>query len=211
VTAGRVRAARVRAGRALTVAVAVALTLSACTSADSSGPDAERSRAADDTTTATTVAGTATCPQLDRAEPREDGLPDLELPCLGDGPSVRLSDLRGVPTVLNVWAAWCTNCDREMPLFADAEQRAGDKLRFLGIHYKASRADALQSEDRFGVPFASVHDEDGDRVASALRVVGPPQTFFITADGRVAGREVGEITSPKMFDRLVDRYLGVEL
>lgn len=200
------------AGRALAASlVALFLTLGACTSSDPSDPDAGRSRGAGEMTATTTVAGTATCPRLDRADPREDGLPDLELPCLGDGPSVRLSDLRGVPTVLNVWAAWCTNCEREMPLFADAERRAGDKLRFLGIHYKASRDDALEAEDRFGVPFASVHDGDGDRVASALRVIGPPQTFFVTADGRVAGREVGEITSRRMFDRLVDRHLGVEL
>ncbi len=207
------RRARGVRGLPAVLGLAALLALGACTS--SAGPDA----GADDTSPARTTtkskaaaAGSESCPRLARAEPRKDGLPDLELPCLGDGPAVRLSDLRGVPTVLNVWAAWCPNCDREMPLFADAEQRAGDAVRFFGIHYKATRAQGLQSEGDFGVPFPSVHDEDGDLTTKALRpLLGPPQTFFITADGRVAGREAGEITSSRQLDQLVKRYLGVDL
>ena len=152
-----------------------------------------------------------TCPQLDRAQPRQDGLPDLELPCLEDGPAVNLADLRGTPTVLNVWAAWCTNCDREMPLFADAMDRAGQRLRFFGVHYKATREQGLASEDDFGVPFPSAHDGDGDLTVARLGAYAPPQTFFVAADGEVVGRKVGEITSQDELDGLVEKYLGVQL
>ena len=126
-----------------------------------------------------------TCPQLDRAQPRDDGLPDLELPCLEDGPSVNLADLRGTPTVLNVWAAWCTNCDREMPLFADAMDRAGDRLRFFGVHYKATRAQGRTSEDDFGVPFPSAHDGDGDLTVARLGAYRAPADLL---RGRRAAR-----------------------
>ena len=160
---------------------------------------------------ATTAAALPPCPRLDRAEPRDDGLPPLELDCLGPGPAVRLSDLRGVPMVLNVWAAWCTNCDREMPLLAEVQERAGDRLRFFGIHYKAARDHGLQSAADFGVTFPSVHDEDGDRVVAKLRAVAPPQTLFVTADGRVAGRKIGEITSAAELESLVHEHLGVRL
>lgn len=149
------------------------------------------------------------CPDLPRAQPVEGGLPPLRLPCLGEGPDVRLSDLRGTPTVLNVWAAWCINCDREMPLFARAVRDYGDAVRFVGVHYKASREAGLTSEDDFGVPFWSVHDEDGDRVARRLRAGAPPQTLFVDADGRVVGRKVGEIRSQREMQDLVERYLGV--
>jgi cytochrome c biogenesis protein CcmG/thiol:disulfide interchange protein DsbE len=152
-----------------------------------------------------------TCPQLDRAQPRDDGLPDLELPCLEDGPAVNLADLRGTPTVLNVWAAWCTNCDREMPLFADAMERAGQRVRFFGVHYKATRDQGLASEDDFGVPFPSAHDGDGDLTVARLGAYAPPQTFFVAADGEVVGRKVGEITSQDELDGLVEKYLGVRL
>jgi cytochrome c biogenesis protein CcmG, thiol:disulfide interchange protein DsbE len=151
------------------------------------------------------------CPRLPAAKPVDGGLPDLTLPCLGGGRSVDLAALRGTPMVLNVWAAWCANCDREMPLFAAAMAQAGDRVRFFGIHYKAAERYGEQSAADFGVPFPSVHDEDGDQVARALRATAPPQTLFVTADGRIAGREVGEIRSQQELDRLVERYLGVAL
>ena len=195
-----------RWSRPASCVLALSLMLTACSS---STTDSETD--IDAVPTSAAVASTEPCPDAEPATPRADGLPDLELPCLGDGPAVRLSDLRGMPMVLNVWAAWCTNCDREMPLFGDAAARAGGKMRFLGVHYKATRAQGLQSVDDFGVPFPSVHDEDGDLVVKELGAFAPPQTFFVTADGRVAGREIGEITSQRELDGLIARYLGVDL
>lgn len=194
-----------RTALAVVATAAVLALLTGCGDAATTGPPRpERS-------TARPVAKPVVpeCPDLPRAEPVDGGLPPLRLPCLGPGPDVRLSDLRGVPTVLNVWAAWCVNCDREMPLFARAVRDYGDAVRFVGIHYKASRDAGLASEDDFGVPFWSVHDEDGDRVARRLRAGAPPQTLFVDAEGRLAGRKVGEIRSQREMRALVERYLGV--
>lgn len=153
-----------------------------------------------------------TCPTLRREPVRPGGLPDLTLPCLGGGHPVRLSDLRGTPTVLNVWAAWCGICDEEMPVLADGMKRAGARVRFFGIHYKAPERYGERSASDFGVAFPSVQDTDGDRTTLALRPLpGPPQTFFYTADGSLAGRHGGAITSRAQLDALVQRYLGVRL
>jgi thiol-disulfide isomerase/thioredoxin len=194
-------------------AVVVALLLSACggTASDGSSAPAATGRAAGQQDGPAASGAPEPCPALDPAEPVEGGLPDLELPCLGDGPAVNLADLRGLPTVVNVWAAWCTNCEREMPLLADAQDKAGDRVRFFGVHYKAPRAYGLRSEADFGVPFPSVHDEDGDRVVQQMGAYAPPQTFFVDADGRVAGRKIGEITSEEQLASLVQQYLGVSL
>lgn len=151
------------------------------------------------------------CPEVPRVQPRADGLPDDELGCLGAGPGLRLSDLRGTPMVLNIWAAWCTNCDREMPILSSVQERAGDRLRFFGVHYKAPRVFGLQSAADFGVTFPSVHDEDGDLIALALRATAPPQTLFVTADGRIAGRKIGEIRSTDELAALVEQHLGVRV
>ena len=190
----------------LVAAVVAALLLGGCSSSDQ---PAEADRPAQPV--GRTTGPDRTCPDLPSAPVRDDGLPDLELPCLEDGPPVNLKDLRGTPLVLNVWAAWCTNCDREMPLLADAMDRAGSRVRFFGVHYKATRAQGRSSEEDFGVPFPSVHDADGDRTALALRAAAPPQTFFVAADGEVVGHKVGEITTQAMLDDLVERYLGVPL
>jgi thiol-disulfide isomerase/thioredoxin len=151
------------------------------------------------------------CPDLPHRPARDGGLPDLQLPCLGGGPAVRLSDLRGTPTVLNVWAAWCTICDEEMPVLGAAMHRAGDRVRFFGIHYKAPAGFGRRSAADFGVPFPSVQDTDGDRTTLALKVGGPPTTLFYAADGSLAGRHAGVITSRAEMDELVQRYLGVAL
>lgn len=196
----------------LFVVVALAAALLTACSSGAADTDADIDRADKAVPTAgAVVAAPGPCPELEPAAPRADGLPDLELPCLGDGPAVRLSDLRGVPTVINVWAAWCPNCVEEMPLFAAAMKRAGDDVRFLGIHYKATGEQGLQSVKDFGVPFPSLQDEDGDRVVKELGAFAPPQTFFVTADGRVAGRKIGQLDSQRELDDLVERYLGVEL
>jgi thiol-disulfide isomerase/thioredoxin len=198
--------------RTAAVLVGLGLVLTGCGGGTAetagAGPTGSATR---DGSTAAEVSGSAVapCPDLPTAAPRDDGLPDLTLPCLGDGPEVNLAHLRGVPTVVNVWAAWCTNCDREMPLFADAVDRYGDQVRFFGVHAWAARDYGLRSEADFGVPFPSVHDEDGDRVRKALRATGPPQTFYVDAEGRVVGRKVGEIKSAEEFDELVQANLGV--
>ena len=151
------------------------------------------------------------CPRLPSGPGPRGDLPDLRLPCLGDGPAVNLADLRGTPTVLNVWAAWCPPCREEMPVLAEGMRQAGDRVRFFGVQYKAPPAYGLRSARDFGVPFPSVQDTDGDRTVAALRATAPPQTFFYTADGRLAGRTLGAIRSPAELARLVQRYLGVRL
>ena len=194
--------------RAPALLVAVALLLAGC-SADPTRPatmGSERPAGP-----SMDLGASPPCPELPRVAPRPDGLPDDELGCLGAGPAVRLSDLRGTPLVLNVWAAWCTNCDREMPILSAVQDRAGERLRFFGVHYKAKRGYGLQSAADFGVSFPSVHDEDGDLIAGALQAFAPPQTFFVTADGQIAGRKIGEIRSADELAGLVEKYLGVSV
>ena len=196
------------AGPAVALLAAAALLLVGC-GADKPPPAVMASDQPSTAAASLDVDALPPCPELPRAKPRSDGLPAAVLDCLGAGPAVRLSDLRGTPMVLNVWAAWCTNCDREMPLLADVQSKAGSRLRFFGVHYKAARDYGLRSAADFGVTFPSVQDEDGDLIARELQAFAPPQTFFVTADGRIAGRKIGEIQSVKELDALIEQYLGV--
>jgi thiol-disulfide isomerase/thioredoxin len=206
-------------GRVIALAVAAGLAagaLAGCSDDPTSGRNSAAATTSTRGATGTSATAAATdvlppCPTLPRVQPVTGGLPDLRLACLGAGPAVRLSDLRGTPMVLNVWAAWCTNCDREMPLMAAAQRRAGARLRFFGVHYKAPRDYGLRSAVDFGVTFPSVQDEDGDLVVQRLHAYAPPQTLFVTADGRVAGRKIGEITSQAELTKLIRTKLGVTL
>jgi cytochrome c biogenesis protein CcmG/thiol:disulfide interchange protein DsbE len=151
------------------------------------------------------------CPATKHVAPRAGGLPALTLNCLGAGPSVRLSDLRGTPMVLNIWAAWCPNCADEAPLFAELHAKAGDRLRFFGIHYQANRGFGLAAARDFDMFFPSVHDADGAATIKALKAPAPPETWLVTADGRVAYRHRGVLTSQGQLDSYVATYLGVHV
>ena len=151
------------------------------------------------------------CPELPPARPRPDGLPDLRLPCLGAGPESRLSDLRGVPTVVTFWAAWCSPCEKEMRVVRDVQDRAGDRVRFVAVHVLADRQFALGSAARFGVTFPSLHDEEG-KLRKQLPSVGPPATYFVAPDGRLAGPpEIGQIDTRAELAALLEARLGVRL
>lgn len=136
------------------------------------------------------------------------GLPDLTLVCLGEGPDVTLSGLRGTPIILNVWASWCPPCIIEMPLLADVARRYSDELIVLGIDMQDRSEAALDIAAALDLGFPSVVDQPG-QVRAALTVPGPPVTFFVTADGRIAGRHDGRIPDQESMEKLITDYLGV--
>jgi len=196
--------------RAAALAVLVAALVTGCTGSDAAPGTSKPTRHLGATRPASYAV--PPCPKLPHRAAVQGGLPDLTLPCLGGGRQVRLADLRGTPTVLNVWAAWCQICSEEMPVLTAGMHRAGDRVRFFGVHYKAPEKYGERSAKDFGVSFPSAQDTDGDRTTLALRpLAGPPQTFFYNADGTLAGRHPGAITSTKQLDALVQQYLGVRL
>lgn len=207
-----------RGARLVAAGMAVGLLVAGCTSSSGSGssgagPGAGSGAASDNPamSRAATAYVLPACPSLPHQRVVAGGLPDLRLPCLGDGPAVSLADLRGTPTVLEVWAAWCTICAEEMPIVARGVAKAGDRVRFFGVHYKAPAAYGRQSAADFGVPYPSVQDADGDKTVLALKATAPPQMFFVDAAGRVRGHLVGAVRSDAELADLVTRYLGVTL
>ena len=144
-------------------------------------------------------------PNPDAAIP---GLPNIEFACLGDGPPVNLSELRGRPLVVNVWASWCPPCIEEMPILAKAAQELEGVVSFIGIDYQDEAAAGLELLARTGVRFPSVIDTDA-QVRGPLAIPGPPVTFFVTPEGTIAGRWDGSITSDAALAVLLQEYLGV--
>lgn len=150
------------------------------------------------------------CPATSGA-PVPGGLPDVTLPCLGNGPSVHVAALRGKPTLVNLWGSWCGPCQKEAPFLQRAHARLGDTVRFLGVDTDDSPDSALDFAAHVAPPmrYPSVVD---DNKAVLLGVHGPsavPMTLFVGADGRLVHVSIESYDSVAAVLSDVARYLGV--
>jgi len=112
-----------------------------------------------------------------------------------DGGSIALSDLRGRPALLNLWASWCLPCREEIPVLMEIHERyAGRGLRVLGVSLddaaSAQSVRAFVRENR--IPYTNLHDPEG----LAYQVFGLsmlPATFLIDDRGHIVWRRHGAI------------------
>ena len=108
--------------------------------------------------------------------------------------ALRLDDARGKITVVNFFASWCIPCKEENPALVRVYERyrASSDVVFLGVLYQDSRDSGLKYVQDNGVNWLTGSDDDG-RVAFAYGVFGIPETYFIGADGIIAGRHIGPV------------------
>lgn len=109
--------------------------------------------------------------------------PDFQLPAL-DGSSVRLSDLRGRPVIVNFWATWCPPCRAEMPALQQVARRyEAQGLTVLLVNQGEPPAQVRAFLDSLGITLPTLLDNG--TVALAYRVRGLPTTVFIRPDGHI--------------------------
>ena len=100
---------------------------------------------------------------------------------------------RGRVTVINFFASWCIPCKEENPaLLRVWERYRSSDVVFIGVLYQDSRDSGLKYVRDNGVTWPTGSDDDG-RTAFAYGVFGIPETYFIGADGVIAGRHIGPI------------------
>ena len=132
--------------------------------------------------------------------------PDFALTKLSGDGTVKLSDYRGKPVVVNFWASWCHPCRKEFPLLADARTKyKDDDLRIIGVSFRDIPADSRRFVEDQQAKWTFARDDRGV-VAKDYGVRAVPQTFFIDADGTIRERVFG-ITSAKDLDQTLKKIL----
>lgn len=153
------------------------------------------------------AAGLAPCPASSAA----DGtLPDVTLPCLGNGPAVRLAGLTGQPTVVNVWGSWCIPCQQEARYFASAYDADRGRVRFLGVDTEDSVDSALSfaAHVKPAMHYPSVVDQQ-KKVLLALHFAGPPVTAFVDSAGKIVHVTPGQYSRTAALQHDIATYLHV--
>jgi len=148
----------------------------------------------------------------DCAEGPGGALPALTLACLGGGPDVDLSTLRG-PLVINFWASWCDPCREEMPVIQEFYERHGDEVAVLGVNYQdkyPEAAIALASET--GVTYPQLADPGGETAeVQSLYSQGIPYFILVDERGEIAYKVAQVAKSPDDIVALVNEHLGTDL
>lgn len=137
--------------------------------------------------------------------------PDFELETFG-GETIRLSELRGKPVIVNFWASWCIPCREEAPLLQSTWLKYKDQgLVLIGVDYVDTDSEAKKFMEEFGITYPNGPDI-GTRISQAYRITGVPESYFITregkllegkdASGRAYGNWIGPIFSAAMEERV---------
>ena len=122
---------------------------------------------------------------------------------LFDGGTFTLAAQHGKVVVINVWSSWCIPaCYNEAPALEAAWQRyRGADVVVLGVNYQDREAAAREFLARFRHTFPNGPDV-GSKIAIEYGVYGVPETFFISRDGRIAHKHVGEISLPVLVQQI---------
>jgi len=145
-------------------------------------------------TSTPTLAGLATPIPTPTPRPGIDAAPDFEF-TLFQGEEVlgtrtlRLSDLRGKPVVLNFWAGLVPPSRAEMPDLQIFYDQFKDQATLIGIDLGqftglGSQQDAKDLLQELGVTYPAGYTNDAS-VVRDFKVLGMPTTVFIRADGTI--------------------------
>lgn len=119
-------------------------------------------------------------------------LPTLSLRNAG-GQSVALHDYRGKPLVINLWATWCPPCRREMPVLQQAQDDY-PHVTFLFVNQGETPENVSTFLATTGLSLTHVLFDGSGELAQKVGSMALPTTLFYTAEGRLIGSHLGELS-----------------
>lgn len=143
--------------------------------------------------------------------PREGFLaPDFALQD-AQGNTTRLSDLRGQPVLVNVWASWCAPCRAEMRSMQEvyeAYSARGFTILAVNTTFQDTQAEALAFAEERGLTFPILFDVDGS-VSAGYLVRAMPTSFFVDQEGIIRRVVFGGPMSEALLRSEIERMLGM--
>jgi cytochrome c biogenesis protein CcmG/thiol:disulfide interchange protein DsbE len=127
-----------------------------------------------------------------------------------NGQRFSLVDMRGQVVVLNFWASWCIECEKEADLLEQAwRDYRGRGVWFIGVDYLDIDTEGLAYMERFNITYPNGPDI-GSRIYQDYRSTGVPETFFIDKEGMIRHVQIGPIVSQAELYGLIDQLLAEE-
>ena len=104
-------------------------------------------------------------------------------------------------TIINVWASWCLECEREHSHLINLSKNK--KYDLIGINYKDEINDAKGWLNMRGNPYrVIIRDSTGD-LSLNLGVYGVPETYIIDKNQIILYKHIGAINSDIIKDEML--------
>lgn len=136
----------------------------------------------------------------------------FDLPALGSEGRVRLVDFRGEPTVVNMFASWCDQCDAELPEFQRLAQELEGKVNFVFVNSNETGNWRPMAERHDLSAFALAKDVGGTQGNGLYRSYGGtggmPLTAFYDADGKLLSVQRGALLGDSL-SRVLEELYGI--
>jgi thiol-disulfide isomerase/thioredoxin len=128
------------------------------------------------------------------------GLPELSYPLI-DGGSWRLSEFKGQPAVINLWATWCPPCHAETPGLVRVA-RNHPKVQFVGVSLDEGNVSAVRAFARdYRIPYPIATGVGAPGMTGQIAL---PSTLIIDRKGRLVTTATGAVDE-KSLDHLLDQ------
>ena len=110
-----------------------------------------------------------------------------------EGDSARIASGEPV-TLLHVWATWCGPCEKEFPEIEALQKEFGPRgLRIVAVSVDEGDDDPVRTfVKEKGATFEIGRDPEGS-VRRLYQGIGVPESYLISADGRLLVRQFGAI------------------
>jgi len=131
---------------------------------------------------------------------------DFQLQTL-DGQTVKLSDLRGKPVLLNFWATWCPPCRFEMPFLQQINDSYSAKgLVLLAIDIGESPGTVQKFMTEFNLSLTVPMDTDS-KVAKSYGITAIPTTFLIDKNGVIQFKLLGAFPNKEAIETALTKII----
>lgn len=129
-------------------------------------------------------------------------VPEFSLPPVkGRVLGLSSADLKGEVSLVNVFASWCTACRAEHPLLMELKEKGIVPVH--GLNYKDKPDDAEKWLAELGDSYTRTGADINGRVGIDWGVYGVPETYVIDRDGRIAYKQVGQLTPEILRSKII--------
>ncbi len=119
--------------------------------------------------------------------------PDFRLPDLYTNNTLTNDSFLNKKTVVNVWASWCLECEREHSHLIELSKKRN--IDIVGINYKDESSDAKGWLSMRGNPYRVIIKDTLGDLALDLGVYGVPETYIIDENQLILFKHIGPINN----------------